>query len=217
LKTLHLLFLLLICFSANAQKSDSTRTYYKIIRGTIEHATELKSKRYVRNGAAEIISGRKIIASGLYKDDLRYGRWSFFNAKDSLEQVYNYTTKKVEFNLRDKHLSYYIDSLKTGDKVIYPIKVGGVNYAMYYLLNVFKVPYELRRSLGNYDLFYIFNLDESGKLIKFETKIASLNYNKIDVVDLAKLKAEDLEFAPAVLNGRKVASTIVYESKIIVE
>lgn len=217
MKALLILLLSLTCFLAMAQKSDSTRTYYRIIRGTIEHATELKSKRYVRNGAAEIKSGRKIIASGLYKDDRRYGRWIFFNAKDSLEQVYNYTTKKVEYNAPNKNISYYIDSLHNGDKVTYPAKIGGVNYAMHYLLKKFEAPYEIRKSPGIFNLYYIFNLDDTGILIKFEIKIASLNYNRIDTVDLNKLREEDLEFSPAILNGKKVASIIVYESKVTVD
>ncbi|MCZ4222264.1 hypothetical protein [Pedobacter rhodius] len=69
MKTLASLLLSIICFSASAQKSDSTHTHYKIIRGgMIEHSTELKSKRYIKNGESEIKVGRALFAIGLYKD-----------------------------------------------------------------------------------------------------------------------------------------------------
>jgi hypothetical protein len=217
MKTLVTLLIISSSLATFAQKSDSTRTYYRIIRGTIEHATELKSKKYIRNGEAEIKSGRKVIASGIYKDDKRYGRWRFFDRKDSLEQIYNYTTKKVEYNASTKNLNCVINSLKTGDKLVYPAKIGGFTYAMYYLLDFFKIPSNIRSFRGVHELFYIFHLDDNGRLIKYETRIVSAGNEKIDIINLNRLREEDFEFSPAIVNGRRVASKIIYESKITVD
>ena len=70
MKTRSTLLLFFICFTATAQKSDSTRTYYRIIRGgMIEHAKELRTKRYVKNGLSEIKAGKTLVATGLYKEE----------------------------------------------------------------------------------------------------------------------------------------------------
>ncbi|MCX2575021.1 hypothetical protein [Pedobacter sandarakinus] len=126
-----LIFLLPFC--SYAQKSDSTHTHYRLIRGGfVEHVTSLKSNIRVKNGMARIQSGKKIIASGLYKDNERYGRWSFYNQLDSLAQIYNYTTKKVEYNPPSSTIYFEIDSLKPGDKVIRAMRIGGDDYGLFF-------------------------------------------------------------------------------------
>lgn len=216
MKTLYTLLLISICFIAFAQKSDSTHMHYRITRGIISHQTVLKSKPNIKNGLCEMISGRKVIASGIYKNDERIGRWRFFNHKDSLEQVYNYSSKQIEYNAPNKDFTYYIDSVKTDDRIIYPAKIGGFTYSLNYLLREFRAPLELRTAKGVASLFFIFTLNDTGKLIKFETKVASSVYNRIDVINLDKLRIEDFEFSPAMQNGKPVPSTLVWETKLTI-
>lgn len=214
MKALCSLLLFFICFSVFAQKSDSTYTYYRLIRGLSQHITELKTKRGVRNGLTEVVSFSKPIASGIYKDDVKVGRWRFFKEKDTLEQIYNYTTKKLEYNLIDPRITYQIDSLKDADKVILPAKIGGVHYALHYLLRHYPKPYELRGKTGSFNLIHIFSLNEKGILIHFETKIASSNYNYTETVEIAKLKPEDLEFTPAIKNGVPIKSILIFTTPV---
>lgn len=207
-KALLTFFILSIHFFSYAQKSDSTRTHYAFYRGFSSHVTELKSKRGVLNGEYKIFNGKSIIANGLYKNDERVGRWQFFYPKDSLDQIYNYTTKTVEFNRHDKNITFFIDSIKDGDKVKYPAKITGT-LGLFLLTRHYKAPYETRKTVGEYDLHYLFTIDKDGKLIKFEIKTAALNYSKAEEIDLEKLKSEDFDFSPAKVNGKNVKCVII--------
>jgi hypothetical protein len=211
MKIISALFMLLVCsLNSIAQKSDSTYTHYAFYRGLSSHVTELKSKRGIKNGEYKIFGGRKIIATGLYKDNERIGRWRFFNENDSLDQVYNYTTQLVEYNLPNQRITCYIDSIKEGDKIIPPMKVGGA-FGLLFLTRLFLPPMEVYRGSGAYNLLHLFTLDEHGKLIRYETKIDASNYKKVEEIPLKKLKTEDFEFTPAKVNGKNVSSTLVFE------
>ncbi len=203
-------FVLLCTLNVFAQKNDSTHTHYGLYRGLSMHETELKSKRGVKNGEYKLFMGKKIIAQGLYKDDDRVGRWQFFNDNDTLDQVYNYSTKTVEYNLPHPKFTYYIDSIKEGDQVVYPAKVGGF-LGIWLLTRYYNAPYEVQKGTGAYNLFFVFTVNENGELVKYETKIASSNYNKVDEIPLKKLRPEDLAFSPAKVNGKNIGCTLVYE------
>lgn len=213
-KQLLLVVLSLFNLFSYGQKSDSTHTHYSFYRGFSSHETELKSKRGVLNGEYKIFNGKAVGILGVYKDDQRIGRWTFFYKKDTIEQVYNYTTKKLEYNRPNNNITYYLDSIKEGDTVVYPAKITA-SFGIYMLSRLFKPPYFIQKSVGEYTLYYIFTLNNEGRLIKYETKIASDNYNKIEEIDLKRLRPEDFDFSPAIVNGKNVASTMVIESKLL--
>ncbi len=213
-KALLSLIFISFCFIANAQKSDSTHTHYAFYRGFSTHETELKSKKGILNGEYIIFKGgKKTGVIGYYKNNERVGRWICYNSKDSIDQIYNYTTKTLIFNKPDKRITYYIDSLKDGDKVIYPAKIMGY-LGLFLLTRIYVPPFEIQRSVGEFNLYFIFTLDKDGKLVKYETKVASLNYNKVEEVNLRKLKPEDFEFSPAKVNGKNVACVMVFKGSL---
>ncbi|WP_025143922.1 hypothetical protein [Pedobacter jeongneungensis] len=219
MKKLTLLLSCLIPLFACAQKSDSTSTEYKIIRGGfIEHSTELKSKRYIKNGLSEIKGGRKKVASGAYKDGERTGRWYFFKFADSaiVDQIYNYTTNEVEINNAPENASYEIEGFETSKNVTYPCKIGGFDYGMHFLKREFKIPGELKSLKGRHDVFLIFTIDSAGKLINYEQKIASTSYNSSKTVDLAKFKPTDLTFISAKVNGVAVKSKLILKESVTI-
>ncbi|RZK58520.1 MAG: hypothetical protein EOO91_08155 [Pedobacter sp.] len=185
-KTLLTFLFISSYFIVNAQKSDSTHTHYAFYRGFSTHETELISKKGILNGEYIIFNGRKKTGVlGNYKNDERVGRWICYTQKDSIDQIYNYTTKTLIFNKPDKRITYYIDSLKDGDKVIYPAKIMG--YFGLFLLTRNYVP-----------------------------PVESVNYNKVEEVNLKKLKPEDFEFSPAKVNGKNVECVMVFEGSLAV-
>lgn len=200
---------LITCISY-AQKSDSTHTHYAFYRGFSTHVTELKSKRGILNGEYKIFNGRYVGAFGMDENNLRVGRWRFYSSKDTLDQIYNYTTNQVEYNKPDKRISIIIDSLKDGDKVVYPTKITGY-LGIYLLTRNYIPPHEIQKKRGEFDLYFIFSIDKDGRLVKYETKVASLNFNKVEEVNLKKLKPEDFEFTPAKVNGKNVPSVLIYQ------
>ncbi|WP_231427370.1 MULTISPECIES: hypothetical protein [Pedobacter] len=217
MKTLFTFLLSFICLFAVAQKSDSTRTYYRIIRGgMIEHATELKSKRYVKNGESEIKRGRDILARGLYKDGNRYGRWRFFKGPDSVEQIYNYTTKQLEYNHPGKNILYEIDSLTENDKVIYPAKIGGFYTSLRFLIKEFTPSKEFRAYAGVHTVSLIFHIDQTGKLTKYETETGENELKRNEEIPLKELRPEDFDFIPAYVNDKPVSSKLIFRSRLTV-
>lgn len=217
MKTLSTLLLSLTCFWVFAQKSDSTHTHYRIIRGgLIEHSTELKSKPNIKNGVSEIKSGRMIFATGIYKDGERFGRWRFFKGVDSVEQVYNYTTKKLEYNNTLANILYEIDSIKPNDKVVYPAKIGGFYSSLHYLTKKFSPSKTFRAYPGVHPVFLIFHIDENGKLTKYETQTGGGEFKKKEIIDLKALKPEDFEFVPAYLNGKPVSSRLIFKGDLTI-
>ncbi|MNK69542.1 hypothetical protein D3C87_889330 [compost metagenome] len=218
MKTLLSILLSFICFSVSAQKTDSTHTHYRYVRGGfIEHSTELKSQKGIKNGIATIVSGKKKLATGMYKNNERIGRWHFFCPLDTLEQIYNYSTKKLEYNVPIEEITFEIDSLKEGDKVIYPAKIGGHLYGMSFLTDRFHIPNELKHIKGFHKLSYIFTISDSGQLTNYEVKITSPSYNKTEIIALSKLHPDDLSFVPAKVNGSAVKSKLIINGDITVD
>lgn len=73
---------------------------------------------------------------------------------------------------------------------------------------------KFRKKGVNLIFFFIFSIDEDGRLVKYETKVASLNFNKVEEVNLKKLKPEDFEFTPARVNGKNVPSVLIYKGSL---
>ncbi|WP_421942930.1 hypothetical protein [Pedobacter sp.] len=209
MKTLASLLLSLLCFSAFAQKSDSTRIRKSAIGyDLIEESTELKSKPHIKNGSAEVFFHKKLVATGLYKDNERVGRWRFFN-RDSLSQVYNYNSKKVEYNVPDTTINYNIDSLNQGDKVLYPVKIGTMNNLYWYLTSTARVPEELFQKNTDYKVTFFLNINKLGKITKLVVDYKSENKSKTyEIVDQAH-RYKDFEFSPAIVNGNAVDSQMI--------
>lgn len=206
---------ILICSIANAQKSDSTRIVTKEISFNITgNFTELKQKKGIYNGEAEIIfssrNGNSIIAKGLYKDNVRFGRWQFFE-HTNLVQVYNYGTKKVEqtYNNLENKLTYEIDSLNTGDKVIYPKKIGS-SFAFHYLIDGTSTSGVFEKAPRNRKVFSIFTISETGKLVRFQGHVIGENFDKIADVNIASYNDDFFQFSPTYVNGVAVPCKIIY-------
>ena len=211
MKTLASLLLSLICFSAYAQKSDSTRIRKNAIGyDMIEESTELKSRPRIKNGSAEIFFHDKLVAIGLYKDNERIGRWRFFKYKtDTITQIYNYSSKKLEYNVPDTTINYNIDSLNQGDKVLYPVKIGTMNNLYWYLTSMARIPEELFQKDTEYNVTFFLNINKLGKITKLVVDYKLENKGKTyELVDKA-YRFKDFDFSPAIVNGNAVDSQMI--------
>jgi hypothetical protein len=207
---LPFLFFLTTTFSLSAQNSDSTVTKTRFLSsGLKETSTALKTSKNVKNGPSEISDDKGILAQGAYKDGKRYGRWRFFRT-DTVEQIYNYTTGKVNYNLPDPTLTAVFDNSKVGDTVTNPIKIGGKTYGFKHLCEA--LAFHVRIDPGRYDLFFVLVLDSAGKLTKATAKITAVNYNQEMPIELNWLGPEDFEFVPGEINGKKVPSTFIFKT-----
>lgn len=213
MKALTLLFSSLIGFSTFAQKSDSTRIRKSAIGYNLtEESTELKSKPHIKNGSAEVFLHNKLVATGLYKDNEKVGRWRFFN-RDSISQIYNYNLRKIEYNVPDTTLAYNIDSLNQGDKVIYPVKIGIMNNLYWYLTSTARIPNELKQINGEYQVTFVIDINKFGKITKqkvnYKSNDISKSYELIDQTHGYK----DFDFSSAIVNGNAVESQMILKVK----
>ena len=74
--------------------------------------------------------------------------------------------------------------------------------------------HRLRGKTGEFGLFNIFFLDENGKLIKWQKKIASLNLNLVSEERFRNFEPDDLRFTPARVNGQPVPSVIIHKANL---
>ncbi|AZI27666.1 hypothetical protein EA772_20810 [Pedobacter sp. G11] len=209
MKTCCTFLLLFIGFTAFAQKSDSTRIRKSAIGfDLIEESTELKSKPHIKNGSARVFLHNKIVATGLYRNNERVGKWRFFD-KDSLSQVYNYNLKQMEFNIPDTTLHYNIDSLNQGDKVTYPIKIGMMNNLYWYLTSTARIPKELEQKDTEYQVMFYLYISKLGRIDKTFVNYSFSNNNKsYQLIDETN-RFKYFEFSPATVNGSAVDSQMI--------
>lgn len=209
MKNLLTALFLTFTLSAFAQKSDSTTFRSTNIKEKFsERYTVLKSNKNIKNGFAEVLFNQKQIASGYYQNNERVNQWKFYLLNGVLEQVYNYSTKKVEFEMEDKSTTYHLENAKEGDEIIRPVKIGG-NFSAILIINRILYPdMDLRKRNGTYTVSYTYFLDELGKIIKLERKVVGSNFNETKSIDQNLFRPEELACNPGYVNGKPVKSTI---------
>lgn len=214
---MRLIFLLLLIgagFSVAAQETVEVRR--KAGPWLLERYFVLKKKRGVKHGPYEFYDhGRYLTSTGLYENGKRVGRWNFYRAQDSLEQRYNYTTNTVEYSAPDPNEFEYKfeEPLKEGDKITYPVIIGG-RAGMWRLLNVFSLAVfrEGRRDFStDYYRAVFFHVDENGELQKLDTFLQSQDKEKLYHHPLNRKMKSYISFFPAKVNGKSVKSVIVYK------
>jgi hypothetical protein len=168
----------------------------------------LKSDKKIRTGAYEAVLNNQKIALGRYIENKRAGHWTFFNDKGKLVQHYNYSNKQLLYNDSSdvKNIRYLLtDSLKDGDIVVYPVKIGGYNYGLAPILESYKSFIEKAHlHFGQPDYFDIedvFTLNADGKMTKHEINFLYDGQIKTYVAQNGALNDDDTEFFPGTLNG----------------
>ncbi|GGE68018.1 hypothetical protein EV200_108218 [Pedobacter psychrotolerans] len=209
MKTLLTALLLIFTLSAFAQKSDSTIFRSNNIRDRfLERYTVLKSNKNIKNGFAEILFNQKQIASGYYQNNERVNQWKFYFLSGEVEQIYNYSTKKVEFEFESKSTTYHLENVKEGDEIIYPVKIGGAYGAILVMNKISSPVTDLRNKSGKYQVSNSYYLDELGNVTKLEQKVVGSNYSNTKIIDRNLFRPEELACNPGYVNGKPVKSTI---------
>jgi len=201
--TLTFLFMFNLCLGQETVKKSRL-----LGPGIKEQFYVLKSDKNVKNGAYEAAMKNQNIALGNYLDNKRIGHWTFFNDQGKLIQHYNYSTKKLLYNDTSdiKNLGYTLtDSLKDGDIITYPIKIGGYHYGLQPLTNAYK---DFVKNAHLYfhqpdhlDIEDIFTISADGKMIKHEVSFLYNESIKTYTVKNNRLNEYNTDFIPGSLNG----------------
>ena len=177
----------------------------------------LKSNRKIKHGAYQVFRGESLIVEGMFDNGEKIGRWNFFSPNGRIEQRFNFSSNKLEYYKPDTAvLQFRIEHpLKPGDIIYYPAKIGSSQLTFHkFIMKSIEMDYRLRGTTGEFELFNIFYLDKNGKLIKWQKKVASLNYNLVNEDRFKNFEAEDLLFTPARVNGQSVPSVIIHKSML---
>jgi hypothetical protein len=215
-KNILLLFLNLLmvtrCFG-----QDTVSQRNRLSDSVVEHFFVKKSKPAVREGPYLVTLKRRIpLVRGHYTNGIKTGIWQFFDVTGAQNEKYNYDTKQFTYEApiyADADLNYsFDDSLKIGDKLTRPLKIGGIYFGFVPYLNIFRVPFDV--SDMNSDTFVALIellISPLGRLADYQVRLVSAYYNfdQIYSLDINLLSEEDRTFTPATLNGIPVISRIL--------
>ena len=212
---LFISFLLLlnnICFA-----QDTIAQRNKLSDSVIERFYVLKSNPEVREGPyVAMLRHRKLIARGNYKNGKKVGPWQFFDTEQRMVERYNYDKQIFTYEAplyESADFSYmFDDSLKKGDRLTRPLKIGGIYYGFLPYLDIFRTPFDTidvdtDSFEGNIELL----ISPLGRLAGYNIRLTSseYNYDHIFRMDVNLFSPEDRTFKPATLNGEAVMVRII--------
>ena len=153
----------------------------------------------------------------MYEDDKKTGVWRFFNADGKLMQIYNYSSRQVNFEAPEdttSNMRYLLDKvLAKGDKATKPIKTGGRYFGYLNYLRLFKLPpaylghpeVELNEVKTTVELL----ISPGGRLADYKVHINNGVQDNVLKMNMNLPDEEDKIFTPATLNGEPVACRII--------
>lgn len=216
LKYSFLLILLMsvICVSAQTTKWIKDRVSVNLVQNA-EHI-KVGGKK-VKNGESFIVDlNNAELARGNYKNGVKDSIWNYFGKTGDLIQVYNYTNKKLVYNIVDRKTivteAYVVDTANLPNaKVVAPVKLGGVNYGFNLLYNERNLPTAVKQQTDKVLMEYVFSLSETGKVEKLSLNYTSTFYNSENSQSIDSDIPDAYDFLPATINGKPVKSKFIYQ------
>jgi hypothetical protein len=183
----------------------------------IAHYYVLGASPNVKVGMYEVfLKHRTLLVRGRYNNGKKSGVWQFFDIKGGLNEKYNYDRKQFTYEAplySSPDFSFlFDDSVKVGDRLTRPLKIGGVYYGFIPYLSVYKLPFE------TYDVnTYLFQayiellISPMGRLADYNVRVVSSDYqyDRTFNIDVHLFSDEDRTFTPATKNGVPVISRIL--------
>lgn len=214
----YLLFIGLIISSISVKAQAPKWIKDRVSANLVQNAEHIKlNGKKVKNGECFVIDMNNAeLARGIYKNDQKDSVWNYFSKAGDLIQVYDYTNKKLIYNVVDRKTivteGYIIDTSKYPNaKVVNPVKLGGVNYGFNLLYNERNLPTAVKQQTSKVLMEYVFSLSETGKVERVSLNYASTFYNTENPQSIDQDKADAYDFLPATINGVPVKSKFVYQ------
>ena len=215
MKKLIFILTIFLCAFANAQNTVWRKV--RIAPTLVENYESDKVNKKLKVGECFIVnSSNRELARGKYKNGLKDSIWNYFSQNNDLIQVYDFTNKKLIYNILDEgsivRQKSVIDT--TGyvkPKVVAPVKIGGLDYGFYLLYNQRSLPQAAKDQKEDILMEYIFDISATGKLEDFNIKYSSTFFNAEFKQSIKDLHGDAYEFIPASINGNPVKSKLVYQ------
>lgn len=215
MKKLFFILTILLCQFADAQNTVWRKV--RIAPTLVENYESDKENKKLKIGECFIVnSSNRELARGKYKNGMKDSIWNYFSQNNDLIQVYDFTNKKLIYNILDEasivRQRSVIDT--TGyikPKVVAPVKIGGLDYGFYLLYNQRNLPQAAKDQKEDILMEYIFDISATGKLEDFNIKYTSTFFNAEFKQSIKDLHGDAYEFIPASINGNPVKSKLVYQ------
>ncbi len=184
----------------------------------VQNAEHIKvGGKKVKNGESFIVDlNNAELARGNYRNGVKDSVWNYFGKTGDLIQVYDYTNKKLIYNILDRKTivteAYVVDTNNMPNaKVVAPVKLGGVNYGFNLLYNERNLPTAVKQQTDKVLMEYVFSLSETGKVEKLSLNYSSTFYNSENPQSIDSDIPDAYDFLPATINGKPVKSKFIYQ------
>jgi hypothetical protein len=211
-----ILFIIFFCV-INCFAQDTVERKNRFSDSLIERFYVLKSNPEIRQGPYTVFLHRRIvIARGRYNNNKKAGTWFFFDTGGKLVERYNYDKNKFSYEAppyTSEDLRYlFDDSLKNGDKITMPIKIGGVYFGYIPYVSLFHLPFDSEQfDTDAFDAYVELLISPLGRLADYKVRVVSAyyEYDQTFNLDVNLFSEADRTFVPAKLNGVPVMSRIL--------
>ena len=214
----YLLFIGLFISSISVKAQTTKWIKDRVSANLVQNAEHIKlNGKKVKNGECFVIDMNNAeLARGNYKNGKKDSVWNYFSKTGDLIQVYDYTNKKLIYNVFDRKTivteGYIIDTSKyTNAKVVNPVKLGGVNYGFNLLYNERNLPTAVKQQTDKVLMEYVFSLSETGKVESVSLNYTSTFYNTENPMSIDTDNPDAYDFLPASINGVSVKSKFIYQ------
>ena len=216
LKYSFLVMLLMSVIFVNAQTTKWIKDRVSV--NLVQNAEHIKvGGKKVKNGESFIVDlNNAELARGNYRNGVKDSVWNYFGKTGDLIQVYDYTNKKLIYNILDRKTivteAYVVDTNNMPNaKVVAPVKLGGVNYGFNLLYNERNLPTAVKQQTDKVLMEYVFSLSETGKVEKLSLNYSSTFYNSENPQSIDSDIPDAYDFLPATINGKPVKSKFIYQ------
>ncbi|MCX6332383.1 MAG: hypothetical protein NTZ82_07075 [Bacteroidetes bacterium] len=214
-KTIVFFITLLFCQFLNAQNLVWRKM--RVAHTLVENYETDKNNKKLKLGECFIVnSSNRELARGKYNNGFKDSIWNYFSSNGDLVQVYDFTNKKLLYNIPDegtivKQRSDVDTAGLVKPKVVTPVKIGGLNYGFYLLYNERNLPQAAKDQKEDILMEYVFDVSATGKMEGFSINYISTFYNVEFKQSIKDLHQDAYEFIPANVNGKPVKSKLVYQ------
>ena len=217
MKNIYFILFIIFFYITNCYAQDTVERRNRLSDSVIERFYVLKSNPKVKQGPYIVLLNHKTpIARGRYNNNKKAATWFFFDVGGKLVERYNYDKNKFLYEAppyASEDLSYlFDDSLKNGDKIIMPVKIGGVYFGYIPYVNLFHLPFDDEDfDTYNFDAYIELLISPMGRLADYNVRVVSAyyEYDQTFNLDINLFSEADRTFEPATLNGVPVISRIL--------
>lgn len=212
----RLLSIISLLYLSNCFAQDTVNKKNWLTNSVIERFQVLKTDRKTKVGTYRAFYKRHtLIARGNYDKGVKTGIWTFYDEDGKLNEKYDYDKTEYLYEAPiDTAVAIqfrFDDTIKAGDRLTRPLKIGGIYYGFIPYLSVFKLPFDTYGiNMVYFDAVVELLISPGGRLADYKVHLISKAYQYNQTISLSPglFNEEDKQFAPATLNRRPIMSRI---------